>query len=246
MNNLLSKSKLFIERNSSTILTCVGAAGVIATAISAVKATPKALQLLEKAKCDKKAELTLSEKIRIAGPSYIPSIVIGGSTIACIFGANALNKRQQAALTGAYALLDSSYKEYRNKVKEIHGDEGHKQIVERISKDRYVRCKDLKTIDNKEDFFDFFSLISFKSTLNDIHNAENQLNYMLDSRGYVLLSEFYDLIGVECGDVDCKLGWSRSSGCNRIEFLVEQSTAADGRNYYILEMATEPSVDFFY
>ena len=40
----------FLKRNASTILTCVGAVGVVATSVMAVKATPKALILLEKAK----------------------------------------------------------------------------------------------------------------------------------------------------------------------------------------------------
>ena len=53
MNSLLSKSQRFLSKNSATILTCVGAAGVIATTVTAVKATPKAIKLLEKAKEEK-------------------------------------------------------------------------------------------------------------------------------------------------------------------------------------------------
>ena len=116
MNHLLHHSKLFFKRNSSTILTCVGALGVVTTSVLAVKATPKALALIEAAKEEKGEELTPVETVQVAGPVYIPAIVTGVSTIACIFGANALNKRQQAALMSAYALLDSSYKEYKAKV----------------------------------------------------------------------------------------------------------------------------------
>ena len=46
--NLLNSSKLFLRRNSPTILTFLGAAGVVATSIAAAKATPKAMALLEK------------------------------------------------------------------------------------------------------------------------------------------------------------------------------------------------------
>ena len=53
MNKLLRSSKLFLKRNSSTILTVVGATGVIATSVMAVKATPKALTMIEKAKEEK-------------------------------------------------------------------------------------------------------------------------------------------------------------------------------------------------
>ena len=115
MNKLLRSSKLFLKRNSSTILTVVGATGVIATSVMAVKATPKALAMIEKAKEEKGEDLTKLETIKVAGPAYIPAAIAGISTIACIFGANILNKRQQAALMSAYALIDNSYKEYKNK-----------------------------------------------------------------------------------------------------------------------------------
>lgn len=114
--------KAFFKRNGSTILTCTGAVGVVATTITAVKATPKALTLLEKAEEEKGKKLTKLEKVKVAGPGYIPAILIGTGTLACIFGADILNKKQQASLMSAYALLDSSYKEYKKKVKELYGD----------------------------------------------------------------------------------------------------------------------------
>ena len=107
--------------NSSTILTCVGAVGVAATATMAVKATPKAIALLEEAREEKGEELTKLEVIDVTAPVYIPAAIAGFSTIACIFGANILNKRSQAALMSAYALLDNSYKEYMRKSEELYG-----------------------------------------------------------------------------------------------------------------------------
>ena len=89
--NLLSSSKLFLKRNSSTILTCIGAAGVIATSVLAVKATPKAMALLEQSEEEKGEKLTNMEKVQVAGPAYIPAAIVGASTIACIFGANVLS-----------------------------------------------------------------------------------------------------------------------------------------------------------
>ena len=75
----------FIKQNASTILTFIGATGVVATAIMVAKETPKALSLLEDAKEKKGEDLTKWEKVKIAGPAYIPSIVTGAATIACIF-----------------------------------------------------------------------------------------------------------------------------------------------------------------
>ena len=125
MNNLLSKSKLFLKKNTSTILTCVGATGVIATTVMAVQATPKALTLIKEEETIKGGDLTKLEKVKVAGPTYIPAAVTGVATIACIFGANVLNKRYQASLISAYALLDTSFKDYKRKLKELYGQETH-------------------------------------------------------------------------------------------------------------------------
>ena len=107
MTNLFEASKLFFKRNGSFILTCIGAVGVVATSVTAVKATPKAIKLIEKREQEKGEKLTVLETIKVAGPAYIPSLAIGVSTIACIFGANGLNKKQQASIMRAYALLDT-------------------------------------------------------------------------------------------------------------------------------------------
>ena len=56
LQKLCSNAGQYLRRNSSTILTVVGAIGVGATAVTAVKDTPKALRLLESAKEEKGEE----------------------------------------------------------------------------------------------------------------------------------------------------------------------------------------------
>ena len=53
MNKLLSKTGCFIKKNVATILTGIGTAGVVITAVSAIKATPKALYSIEEAEKEK-------------------------------------------------------------------------------------------------------------------------------------------------------------------------------------------------
>ena len=104
-------------RSSPTILTVVASIGVIATTITAVQATPKAIKLLKEAELEKGENLTKLEIVRVAGPTYIPSVLLGVSTIACIFGANALNQKKQASLYRAYkvSVKTSKWKETTQK-----------------------------------------------------------------------------------------------------------------------------------
>lgn len=97
-----------LYRSSPTILTVVASVGVVTTTIMAVRATPKAIKILKEAELEKGEDLSKLEIIRAAGPIYIPSVLLGVSTIACIFGANALNQKKQASLMSAYAISFSS------------------------------------------------------------------------------------------------------------------------------------------
>jgi hypothetical protein len=199
--------QLFFKRNATTILTCVGAAGVVATSVMAVKATPKAIKLLEEAKEQKGSDLTKLEKVKVAGPSYIPAGMMGAATIACIFSAQILNKRQQAALTSAYALLDQSYKEYKNKVDELYGEDAGEKVRAEIAKDAYKET-DIEVHDGKQLFYDFFSGRYFESTLEHVQWAEYEINRSVAVNGGASVNEFYDYLGLEELPEYDMLGWS--------------------------------------
>ena len=247
MNNLLQHSKLFLKQNASTILTCMGGAGVIATFVTAVKATPKALSLLEKAK-EEKEELTILDTVRIAGPAYISTILVGASTIVCIFGANILNKRQQATLMSAYALLDNSYKEYKDKVKELYGEDTDREVRNEIAKD-IKEDEKFPVEDGKQLFYDEFSQRYFESTTEDVLRAEYELNRLLSRDDRVFLNDFYELLGIETVDYGDYLGWSSYELVEMcwycwVEFEHAKVILDDGLECTIITMRMEPTFDF--
>ena len=155
----------------STLLTCIGAIGVIATSIMAVKATPKATKLLEASEEEKGEKLTKMEMVKIAAPAYIPAAVVGVSTIACIFGANVLTKQSQASLASAYALLDRSYKEYRNKVNALYGEEADDEVRAKVACDYYEEDNEMLVDEESDDmklFFDYNTLQMFRAPMSKV------------------------------------------------------------------------------
>lgn len=252
MNNLLNKSQLFLKRNSATILTCVGAAGVIATTVTAVKATPKAIKLLDHAKEEKGDELTKLETVKIAGPVYIPSAVIGVGTMACIFGANLLNKRGQASLMSAYALLDGAYKDYRKKVDELYGDDAGVQIRGELAKDTYKDTYEKKSVELEEDtrlYYDDYSKRYFEARPYDVQRAEYEVNRTLMMDDGVYLNDWYKLINLEPLDHGDDFGWSTSANMDAywqtwIDFNHEKVVMDDGLECIIISFAQEPYSDF--
>lgn len=246
MNKLLRRTKLFLNRNGSTILTCVGGVGVIATSVMAVKATPKALMLLEEAKKEKGEELTKVEVIKAAGPVYIPAIVTGAATIACIFGANVLNKRNQAALMSAYALLDSSYKEFKEKV----GEETVVKVKEEIAKDRFKEADvDLESDDPL--FYDEFSGRYFNAPMEKVIKAEYEINKKISLWGGAEVNEFYDWLDIPPIDVGKNMGWSTGglmadTWKDWLEFNHKKVVLDDGLECTIISTWPEPMYDYEY
>lgn len=256
MSNLLRTSLTFCKRNASTILTCVGGAGVIATTITAVKATPKALRLIEEAEKVKEDKLTKFEKVKVAWKPYIPAVVIGVSTLGCVFGANILNKRQQAALVSAYALLDNSYKEYKQKLKELYGEEAHEEIVNAIAvekaKDVDINAVNLcSNCSLTEDeacgepvlFYDEFSNRYFESTIEQVIAAEYHFNRNFVLRGYCPLNELYIFLGLEPTDYGSTVGWSVEDELYWVDFNHRKIIMDDGLECYIIETPWGPTAE---
>ena len=245
----------FIKQNASTILTCIGATGVVATAVMVAKETPEALSLLEDAKEKKGEELTKWEKVKIAGPVYVPSIVTGAATIACILGSNTINKRQQASLRSAYALLDSYYREYKKKADELYGEEAGKHIREEIVKDKYTDDVSLSN-HSKELFYDFYSGRYFESTKEAVMWAQYETNRAMFVNGAVCLNEYYEFLGLEQLPEYENIGWS----CGQlkemywhpwIEFdyekilIEEESEYSEGIECTIIHLPMEPFMGYF-
>lgn len=250
MNNLLNASMLFLKRNSSTILTCIGGAGVVATSILAVKATPTAMTRLAMAKEEKGEDLTTLEKVQVAGPAYIPAVLVGASTVACIFGANILNHRQQAGLMSAYALLDSSYKEYKNKVIDLYGEEADARVREEIGKDKFEET-DIDLEFGTQLYYDEFSGRYFNSTPEKVIAAEYAINRKISLNSGAYLNEWYEALDIPGTDYGAYLGWSEAilndyQWSNWLEFHHETRLIDDDLECCAITMSVEPMCDFEY
>ena len=252
MSDLLTVSKRFVKKNSSTILTVLGASGVVGTAVMAVKATPKAMELIELAEEEKGGELTKWEKVQIAGPTYIPSILLGTVTITSIFGANLLSRRSQASLMSAYALLDHTHKEYKNKVKKLYGEDGDKLIRAAVAKDHYEEEDQDEYNDEYEDgktlFYDEFSKRYYRVTKETQLRAEYEINKMLSQAGGVSLNDYYDLLEIDRQDYGEFMGWSAAQMSEMfwdawLYFHHTKVDMDDGIECYIVDY-TEPFIEF--
>lgn len=258
----MKKGELFIRKHSSTILTIVGSIGVVVTSVLTAKATIKAVKLVEKERYRRQEyktifadnerfetvvmpDLTHAEILKIAWKPYIPAIISGVSTISCVFGANYLSRRSQASLMSAYALLDNTYREYREKTKELYPEETAKFEHKIINS----KLKNIELEDDKELFYDYQSMRDFQSTFEDVKNAEYLLNQKLSKDGFACLNDFYDFLGISHVPYGYQLGWSTIGSDEvygrtplRLEF--DKAVMDDGLECNIMSIKCSPLLEY--
>lgn len=235
--------KKIIVRYSPTILTCVGAAGVITTAVLTGKATIKAVRILDEIKPESKFEI-----VKDVWPCYIPAIMTGAATLTCIFGANVLNKRQQVAITSAYILLDRTYKDYRSKVNAIFGEDADQRVKNAQAQDLYNES-DISPSNDKLLFYEDHYGKFFERTLLEVQDAEYQLNRKLVKDGEASVNDFLYFLNLPKNEIGDALGWSQElfsdvSNPSWIDFEHELVKMDDGMECYIINAVDGPTMNF--
>lgn len=212
-----------MKKHSPEILTGIGIAGMITTTVMAVRATPKALILIEEKKDKLETdELTTVETIKAAWPCYIPAAIVGSVSVFCLIGASSTNVRRNAALATAYTLSESTLKGYQEKVVETIGEKKEQSIRDAVVKDKMtnnpIRDVIITERGGSTICFDALSGRYFKSDIDRLRKAENELNRQMRDEMYVTLNEFYYEIGLDGIKVGDDLGWNIEKGYIELQF----------------------------
>ena len=241
-----------MKRHSPEILTGIGIAGMITTTVMAVRATPKALILIDER--EKAAEfdgsdepLPNAERVKAAWRCYIPAAAVGCASVACLIGASSVNIRRNAALATAYTLSESALKEYQEKVVEAIGDKKERSIRDSVAKDRITN----KPVENSEVVitdrgntlcYDVLSGRYFKTDIDKIRKAANELNRQMRDEMYISLNEFYYAIGLDGIKVGEDLGWNIDTGYIELDF--SSQLAKDDTPCLVIDYQVAPRYDF--
>lgn len=238
-----------IGRHSPEILTGLGIAGMISTTIMAVKATPKALILIENRKDEMEVDkLPPLELVKTAWRCYIPAAVTSSLSVICLIGASSVNVRRNMALATAYSLSESALKEYQEKVIETIGEKKEQTVRDAIAKDKIEK----NPVNNREVIitdkgntlcYDAISGRYFKSDIERIKRAVNDINKNLLDDMYVSLNDFYYEIGLDNTKIGDSLGWNVEKGL--IELNFSSQLASDGTPCLVIDYQLAPYYDYY-
>lgn len=258
--------KNIAKKHSPEILTGIGIAGMVTTAVLAVKATPKALELIEEAKKVEPEEietveearqlsetggrvLSTIEVVKVAWKPYIPAVLLGAGSIACLIGANSVHARRQAALYSAYKLSETALSEYKEKVIETVGEKKEKAIRDKVAKEHVEKnpvskTEIIMTGRGESLFYDPISDRYFMSDMETIRRIVNDLNYAMScgSEMYVSLSQLYDELDLKHTRISDEIGWNISDGLIEPDFSTQLTD--DGRPCVVLDWTKIPTYNF--
>ena len=237
-----------LAKHSPAILTALGITGMIGTTVLAVKATPKALDLIENKKEElDKDKLTVVETVKATWKCYAPAAVTCVTSAACLIGASSVHTKRNAALATAYKLSESALIEYRDKVVETIGEKKEQSVRDAIAKDHVEK----NPVTNNEVIitdrgytlcYDELSGRYFYSDIEKIKKAANELNRQMLNDMYVSLNELYYELGLDGTKLGEQMGWNIDRGLIDLKFSA--TVSADDRPCIVLDYRIPPMYDY--
>lgn len=216
--------RTYVDDHRSEILTGVGIAGMITTTVLAVQATPKALRLIEEKKQEaEKEQLTVVDTVKTTWKCYVPAVVTGSLSVACLVGASSLNAKRQAALMTAYKLSETALADYKEAVVETIGEKKEHAVREKVAEKQIEKA----SFDEKDIIVTGYGTTLcldpltgrvFYSDIEHIRKVVNEMNRRLNIECYISLNEFYEGIGLDTCDLGEWLGWNSDDGLLEMDF----------------------------
>lgn len=243
--------KLAVD-NSPAILTAIAVTGTLTTAFLTGKATFKAAELIAAEEWSFRPremdhQLAPKEKIVLVWKTYIPAVGTGVLTVVCIVFANRIGTRRAAAVAAAYTISEKAFAEYKDKVVERLGTVKEQKVRDEVAQDRVDRnpVSDREVIvagGGEVLCYDAFTGRYFKSDMETLKKAQNDLNYTMLNEGYASLSDFYNKIDIPTTSFSEEVGWT-SDKLLELEFSTTLSD--DGRPCISIDFMVAPARDYY-
>ncbi len=177
-------------------LTMLGVGGVGATAWLSVR-------------CSRKADKVKGRKEKIL--AYLPAIISGVGTSACIVGSHRVSRKEIAALTASCAYLTANRDKIEGRLRKLIGEEKFREVKQEVTKEivkekhkehlieetGYGNVRFVETMFGRE----------FRCSKEHVDWAEKHLNYLYSQGERVNYNTFYELLGLTKNKDGWMNGW---------------------------------------
>lgn len=212
---ILQATEKFVTDNSPGILTGLGVAGVVTTAVLTGKAAySSALNIYledERRVGDGEGYMDQRQKFELVWKEYIPAAIVLSTTVAAIVAANHIGSRRAAAIAAAFKLSEQLSGEYKDKVVKTLGLKNEEKMRTELAADKMARTPGSEVViisGSEVVFFDEWSGRYFKNEMETIRKAVNEINYKINNFYCASLSDFYEMIGLPKTQISDEFGWN--------------------------------------
>lgn len=179
---------------------------------------------------DEKKDLTIiytKTGLKIA-KAYAPAVVVGVASITSILASYGIMHKRNVALAAAYTAVDTGFKEYRGRVVERFGEALDRELKYNIKAEEiketivdengevHETTKTVDVVDKKAGYSEFARFFddgckgwskSSERNLKFLVDQQRYANDKLRSRGWVLVNEVYEMLGIPVTEAGSQVGW---------------------------------------
>lgn len=239
-------------KNSPTILTGLGIAGMCTSVVFAVRATPKAIELIDNENYFRehieggeveRGPVEGFDLVKLTWKCYIPTAAMCFAAATCIIGAHSINMRRSAALASLYSISEATLKEYQAKVVDTIGQNKETKIRDEIAQDRLdknpMATKEVY-ITGKGDMLCYERLSGryFKSNVEALRKTQNEFNQGVIRENWMTINDLYGMMGLDDVKLGNDMGWSTD---NLLEFSFSSKIADDDSPCLVIDYTTLPT-----
>ena len=206
-------------------------------------------KILQNAKQFPKEEFSKGEVIKLTWKCYLPTCALFLLTAGCIIGSNKVNLNKQLALGSAYAISDKAYRELKDKLPELIGTNKSDKIKSALVKQKIdekppVEENIIRTGKGETLFLDGISGRYFKSDLQSVRKAINDINEVINNEDYASLNDLYYELGLRQIDLGDEVGWNiHNNGKLDVDYTSSEITSL-GTVCIVMEYLVGPKFEY--
>lgn len=232
--------------NSPHILTGLAVAGVVSTAVLTARAAHEGALIINKEETRGQflERKSFKERFLLTWDLYIPPVLVGGVTIACVICANSISTKRNTALMAAYSLSEYSFKEFREKAAEVVGKNKVDKIHDEVQQDRVTATEGSEVVilsTGNVLCFDALTGRYFESNVEALRKAQNDINLQCINSMYASQNDFYRKIGLPPVEIGEELGWTTD---NEMEIQFTSVLTPDNKPCLALNYYSQPIRNF--
>ena len=179
---------------------------------------------------------TWKDKIKVAGPVYLPAVGMMLLSSGCIVGGCALGEKRVAIMSGLYTASEAALRKYEEKVVDAIGHEKANDIQQSIAQD-LMREKPASQMNvcatGKGDqlFYEPLSGRYFTSEKNAVVAAMNEANRICVGEMWIRVNEWFEQLGLEEVGLGDMVGWNVD---HLIDISFTPASTPDDRTCFVI------------